>query len=307
MRLGFCLVGALVAGMLVGAASTAGAQAPPEADATVSRLDGATVFLATRPSRLAPLSAFRECGVCPEMVVLPPGTFTMGSPRNEAGRSEDEGPRVVVRVAPFAIGRAEVTFALWDACAADGYCRAIAEGDGGDQGWGRAQRPVITVSWADVTGEGVAEAGFLAWLNSRDGVVGAPYRLPSEAEWAYAARAGTSTRFSFGDDEARLAAHGWFAMNSAGRTQPVARLAPNAFGLFDVHGGVFEWTQDCWRETLEGRPRDGAAVTAAGCRVAVVRGGAWSNAPRSLRSAERGWSFRGDGDVSIGFRVARGL
>ncbi len=250
----------------------------------------------------APLTTFRDCRECPVMVALPSGTFRMGSPIEEEGRVSDEGPRRSVSVPRFAIGKFEVTVAEWGACVEAGYCRAIdAEGR-------LPEEPVVGASWADVTGEGVAERGFIAWLNA--GADGAPYRLPSEAEWEYAARAGASTAYAFGDDPAELDRYAWFNGNAAGGAEPVGAKLPNGWGLYDMHGNVWEWVRDCWHPGYDGAPTDAGAWMSADegqCDRAVVRGGAWNDLPWGLRAAYRGWSTRDRRRGDLGFRVARSL
>lgn len=246
---------------------------------------------------------FADCADCPEMVVIPSGSFTMGSPSNEVGRSDQEGPRRDVRIArPFAIGRYEVTFTEWDACAAAGYCTRGVD----DAGWGRGARPVINVSWDDVQ-------AFLRWMNSK--VDGNPYRLPSEAEWEYAARAGSNTAFWWGNrispDQANY--YGTIAYNNGPtgvyreQTLPVGSFAANPFGLFDVHGNVWEWVQDCYVDSYAGGPTDGSARSSSGCSLRVLRGGSWVSNPGNLRSADRGWNWPGFRNWFFGFRLARTL
>ncbi len=248
----------------------------------------------------SPLSVFTDCDGCPEMVVIPGGTFTMGSPDTEEGRDSDEGPQRIVRVGRFAMGRYEVTSAQWDACAADGYCRGVGL---------RGTHPAIFVSWNDITGEAVSERGFLAWMNAK--VDGTPYRLPTEAEWEYAARAGTTTRFWWGDEDpvctagARNGAN--FRACTDDQTRPVGRSRANPFGLFDVHGNVWEWTADCWNASYDGAPTDGAAWRGGDCDSAPVRGGSWLNFPLNLRSANRYWVLRDYRYYYVGFRLARTL
>ncbi|MEL6979327.1 MAG: SUMF1/EgtB/PvdO family nonheme iron enzyme [Pseudomonadota bacterium] len=256
--------------------------------------------LKAAPSPAAPTrrpgEAFRDCAACPEMTALPGGRFLMGSAPSEAQREPDEGPQRRVDVAAFAIGVAEVSFAEWDQCVAAGGCAGYRPDD---RGWGRGAHPVINVSKND------AEA-YLAWLNAQ--VPGAPYRLPSEAEWEYAARAGAETAFWWGGaiTPAQANYKGSQVYQGGGaagvfrrRTTPARSFAANPFGLFDVHGNVREWVAECWR-----------AYGAASCddaSVFVIRGGAWSNGPWALRSANR---FRNKADVrnnAIGFRVARDL
>ncbi len=268
--------------------------------------------------------ALAECESCPEMVAIPAGSFTMGSPENEDGRDSDEGPQREVTIDRFAIGRYEITFDEWDACAADGYCRAVPSGGSNDndtdRGWGRGDRPVIEVSWNDVTGEGVDEKGFLAWLNWKaTGSENGPYRLPSEAEWEYAARAGSTTRFSFGDAISRADANYGSEICCSGLaegadrwefTAPVGSFPENRWGLYDVHGNVWEWVEDCWHGSYDGAPRDGSAWMEASdgdCSRAVLRGGSWDFGPWLLRSAYRLRNPRGIRSYVIGFRVARTL
>lgn len=246
---------------------------------------------------------FADCVDCPEMVVIPAGSFTMGSPSNEVDRSDHEGPRRDVRIArPFAMGVYEVTFAQWDACAAAGYCTRGVD----DAGWGRGARPVMNVSWDDVQ-------AFLRWMNSQ--VDGNPYRLPSEAEWEYAARAGSDTAFWWGNrispDQANY--DGNFAYNNGPtgvyreQTLPVGSFAANPFGLFDVHGNVWEWVQDCYVDGYAGAPRDGSARSSSGCSLRVLRGGSWFNFPWFLRSAFRYRDWPVNRFIIFGFRLARTL
>ncbi len=255
---------------------------------------------------------FRDCDRCPWMVDIPPGPFPPGTQFAEAG----------VEIArPFSIGVYEVTFREWDACVAAGYCRPIKD----DGGWGRGLRPVIDVSWEDVTGEYTSPEdgdyrGFLAWMNSHapEGYV---YRLPSEAEWEYATRAGSDTAYWWGDEathkEANFDDHsqgsvgGWaktsWSGHVRGQTLPVGAFEPNPFGLYDVHGNVFEWVDDCGNSSLDGQPSDGRARREGDCSVAVLRGGSWGYDPDWLRSAYRVWSLRGGRVDYVGFRVARTL
>jgi formylglycine-generating enzyme required for sulfatase activity len=235
-------------------------------------------------------SEFRECAHCPAMVVLPAGKFLMGSPSGQG--TADEQPQHEVAIArPFAAGKFEVTFDEWDRCAAEKACVSAADSD-----WGRGQRPVINVTWADAK-------QYVAWLAR---LTGKPYRLFSEAEWEYAARAGSTALYSFGDDPVGLVEHGWFATNSNSRTQPVGQKRPNAFGLHDMYGNVWEWVEDVWHPSYDGAPSDGRAWSD-GDDAHVVRGGSWNYGPDSLRSASR----NGFGPLSrgylVGIRVARSL
>ncbi len=241
-------------------------------------------------------TTFRDCAACPVMVVLPTGEFKMGAPESEAERNKDEPlPRSVSIRHALAVGKFEVSFDEWHACVTDGDCSA----EPNDEGWGRGKRPVINVSWNDVTGE------YLKWLSK---VSGQSYRLLSEAEWEYAARAGTLTRYEFGDAIANHQAQ--FSENSAGsarQTIDTGSFKPNAWGLYDMHGNVWEWVEDCWNKSNPVPPADGTAQVQGDCRMRVLRGGSWGTLPPSLRSAARSWSASIDHGNGVGFRVARTL
>ena len=288
-------------GELLGLLRGAGAGAAPAAEAvrqeTVSErreaAAGAWFALArAEAERSRPGRRFRDCAECPEMVVIPAGSFMMGSPESEEGRADDEGPVHRVEIGePFAVGMYEVTFEEWDACAAAGGCGRSRPDD---EGWGRGKRPVIHVSWED------AQA-YVEWLSRK---TGEEYRLLSEAEWEYAARAGSRTRYSFGDD---ITENDVNYGKNIGKTQPVGSYAANGFGLHDMHGNVWEWVQDCWNDKYEGAPADGRAWESGNCSRRVFRGGSWNNSPRLLRSAFRGWGVTGYRGIIYGFRVARTL
>jgi formylglycine-generating enzyme required for sulfatase activity len=242
---------------------------------------------------LKPGGTFKECASCPEMVVVPAGSFMMGSPEKELGRYGDEGPQRRVTIAtPFAIGKFEITFDEWDACVAHSGCKQEPD----DSSWGRGKRPVINVSWNEAK-------EYVAWVAK---LTGKPYRLLSEAEWEYAARAGNPGRFSFGDDEAKLGEYAWYVSNSK-TTQPVGTKKANAFGLHDMHGNVWEWVEDCYKDSYKGVPTNGSAWLTGDCDRRVVRGGSWVSSPQYLRSAFR---FRLTAVVRnsiVGFRVGRTL
>lgn len=242
---------------------------------------------------LAVGNVFKDCeDVCPEMVVIGRGAFTMGSPITEVGRLSSEGPRHPVAFnAGFAIGRYEITFQEWDACVAEAACLHRPD----DKGWGRGRRPVFDVSWNDAM-------EYAAWLSDK---TGQNYTLPSEAEWEYSARAGSDTPWHTGGailtDDANI-------LNAYGKTVTVGSYPPNAFGLHDVHGNVGEWTLDCLDTGYLGAPNDGSAATAGDCtQNRVSRGGSFSREPIVARSASRlaGDQTRRYG--GIGFRVARAL
>ena len=250
-----------------------------------------------------PGSRFADCAVCPQMVVVPAGSFLMGSPRSEPGREADEGPRHRVRLPrAFAVGVYEVTFAEWDACLRAGGCDWYPP----DEDWGRGRRPVVNVSWEDAQ-------RYVAWLRSR---TGERYRLLSEAEWEYVARAGTTTPFHTGETiSPELANYNGELTYGAGaggiyrrRTLPVGSFPANEFGLHDVHGNVWEWVEDCWHGSYDEAPIAGSARSGGRCNWRVVRGGAWFYEPRLLRSAYRSWNFAGNRSSEFGgFRVARTL
>lgn len=228
----------------------------------------------------------------PELVMIPPGCCRMGSPDSEAGHEDNEYPvREVVIARAFALGRFPVTFAEWD-----GFAAATGAALPPDEGWGRGERPVINVSWRD------AQA-YVAWLRAG---TGKPYRLPSEAEWEYAARAGTTTAYHWGEAVGRGNARCLHEDDPAtGQgTVPVGRYPPNGFGLHDMLGNVWEWVEDCWNEFHLGAPVDAAAWLGGDCGRRVLRGGSWQDVPRQIRCAARnrnGVDFRCD---DYGFRVA---
>lgn len=231
----------------------------------------------------SPAKTFRDCEACPEMMRLEGGAFTMGSSPQEAGHRAWEGPQREVRVAPFAIGLREVSFAEWEACVAGGGCGNYAPAD---KGWGRGARPVIMVSWND------AQA-YVKWLSSKTGKT---YRLPTEAEWEYAARGGTATAYWWGDRYETGRA-------PRGKTEETGSGEPNGFGLYNVTGNAAEWVQDCYVNTFASAPTDGAAVTGGGGCQRVLRGGGWKADAADLRIANRSRLGAATRDTAIGFRV----
>ena len=260
---------------------------------------GATDAPANRPAADQPVrreagEVFRDCATCPKLVVIPAGRFRMGC---VSGRNCDDDDRPVhdVEVASFALGVYEVTFEEYDRfAAATGRDRPT------DRGWGRGGRPVIAVSWEDAT-------GYASWLSDETGEW---YRLPSESEWEYAARAGSTTRYAWGDDIGRNRANcdGCRSRWEDDRTAPAGSFAANAWGLHDMHGNVWEWVEDCWHENYARAPGDGSAWTSGGnCGRRVLRGGSWVNSPRNLRSADRTWDDADNRRGYVGFRVARTL
>ncbi len=245
----------------------------------------------------SPGETFQDCAECPKMVVVPSGVFTMGSPARERG-PRDERPLHRVRIDyRFAVGVYEVTFDEWYACMDAGGCGNYLP-DIPDDSWDRENRPVMNVSWDDAQ-------SYVRWLSAR---TGKSYRLLSESEWEYVARAGTETAYSWGDSVGVNRANcrdddcgdQW-----SSKTAPVGSFAANAWGVYDMHGNVGEWVQDCWNDSYEGAPADGSAWESEGCSDRVTRGGSWYYDPKDLRSAKRdpwptGFRFRG-----FGFRVAR--
>jgi len=247
----------------------------------------------------------RDCKYCPELVVAPAGSFIMGSPGNEPERTRSEGPQHKVTFAkPFAAGKFTVTFAEWDACAAGGGCGAHRPDD---NGWGRGDLPVVNAGWDD------AQA-YVKWLSSK---TGKKYRLLSEAEWEYVARAGTATPFWWGSaiSPAQANYNGAGVLYTGGgaygeyrqKTVPVRSFDANPWGIYQVHGNVWEWVEDCWNDNYDGAPADGSPRTTGNCGSYVVRGGAWTMGPRDLRAANRIWYGAKDRNEDIGFRVARDL
>ena len=238
-----------------------------------------------------PGTEFRDCAACPAMVTVPAGSYTMGSTSAEAGRHADERQRRVTIAQRFAVGVYEVTFAEWDACAAAGGCRHRP----GDGGWGRGRQPVIDSSWNDAQ-------QYVAWLSS---MTGQEYRLLTEAEWEYVARAGTTTPFhtgaSISTDQANydgLRAPYGPGVTGRYRGRPIAAgsLSRNAFGLYDVHGNVAELVADCYD-----------AESGSACTRRVLRGGSWGSRPELVRSAWRSWCAPTLRNLHNGFRVARTL
>jgi formylglycine-generating enzyme required for sulfatase activity len=236
--------------------------------------------------------SFKDCDTCPEMVVIPAGEFTMGS--NDI--SDEKPPHRVTIRQPFAVGKFAVTFDEWDACAEAGGCSRYRPDD---LGWGRGKRPVINVSWNDAK-------SYAAWLSAKSGQ---RYRLLSEAEWEYAARAGSLTKYPWGDDIGVGNANCRDCESQSGgkQTARVGSFPPNSWGLYDMHGNVWQWVEDRYYDTYDGMPSDGSVWADAGSFSRVVRGGSWSNDRQDLRSANRDKEPSGSRGGVIGFRVARTL
>ena len=244
----------------------------------------------TRPAE--PESAFRDCAGCPEMVVVPAGRFRMGC-LSGPNCSNNELPVRQVSVGSFALSQYEVTFEEYDRFARDTGRRWP-----DDHGWGRGRRPVIDVSWDDAV-------TFAAWLSEE---TGARYRLPSEAEWEYAARAGTTTPYSWGHEIGRNRAN---CMSCGSRwdddrTATVGSFPANGWGFHDMSGNVSEWVEDCWHPNYAGAPRDGSAWTTGGdCAIRMYRGGSWAIFPSWLHSSDRDFTRADLRGSSTGFRVLR--
>ena len=277
----------------------------------------AFVVVADTPAAASPTAAtkpgteFRDCAACPPMIVVPPGKFTMGSPDKESGRLATEGPQHVVTIErAFALGKYEVTFDEWEQCVADRKCTRLE-----DSGFGRGRRPVINVSYED--------AGYyILWLSEK---TNQKYRLPTEAEWEYAARAGSDKpRFWGNSNETACQYANVFTAKTMAKykdadrtsfrcddgyveTAPVGKFKPNQFGLHDMLGNVWEWVQDCWNASYAGAPADGSLWNTGECTKRVVRGGGWYYGPSNVRAARRVQTAPTRRSHDLGFRVARSL
>lgn len=270
----------------------AAAPAPPLAPSAVHGSSLASVVApqtAAAPA-FSPGQSLRDCQYCPELVVVPGGLYMMGSPANQAGRGRDEGPQREVSISPFAIGKYEVTFQQWDACLAGGGCNGYSPAD---HGWGRGAHPVSEVSYNDAK-------AYLDWLNAQNPNM--HYRLASESEWEYAARAGAAGAYAF---EGRLTTHlATFLMQ---RTTEVGTHGANAYGLFDMYGNVGEWVEDCYAASYNLAPVDGAPVEAARCARRVYRGGSFADQAVALRATARRAAAPTTRLPGVGLRIARSL
>jgi len=318
MTVGLKLLVAFTAGALAislaGAASAkskrAGPVPAPSAEAAPAPRSPPRQFFAAKgvepltpeiEQSLKPKDSFKECVSCPEMVVVPKGSFIMGTPMTEVDRYKGEDPLHRVSFArPFAVGRFTISFDEWDACLADGGCDG---NKGDDHGFGRGRMPAqgITFDMAK---------SYLAWLSRK---VGRTYRLPSESEREYFARAGTTTPFWFGKTisslDANYAAGTPYANGPRGVDSKgpavVDSYAPNPFGLYQVHGNVYEWTEDCFNKRYtEDTPADGSPWLEGDCTKHMVRGGIWNWTADKSRSGYRDDSYFGSGNS---FRVVRTL
>jgi formylglycine-generating enzyme required for sulfatase activity len=228
------------------------------------------------------------------LVEIPAGTFLMGSPKTDPNHQGDEGPQRQVTIdRPFQMSAVQASQGAW----------AALMGNNPSHFQGDPALPVEQVSWQDICGPN----GFLDRLNAlTEGVrpEGTVFRLPSEAEWEYTCRAGTTTAYSFGDDPAAMVDHGWTSDNAGGKTHPVGQKQPNAFGLHDLHGNVWEWCEDAWHDTYKGAPKDGSAWTKGGEAVRrVLRGGSWYGHTGGARSAYRDGIDATYWSLNVGFRV----
>lgn len=224
-----------------------------------------------------------------QMVKIPAGSFQMGSTVYS-----DEQPMHRVTIASFYMQAHEVTWAQYQPCIDAGVC-VNNDSAGGDKGWGKGNRPVIEVSWKDVQ-------LYINWL--KDQGVGT-FRLPSEAEWEYAARAGSTTKYSWGKSigNDRANCHSCGSQWDDTKTAPVKSFSPNAFGLYDMHGNVWEWVQDCWKNNYSGAPINGSASKGGDCSQRVLRGGSWYDLSSTLSSANRFVSTSSTRNYIVGFRL----
>lgn len=265
--------------------------------------------------------SFRDCAACPEMVVIPAGSFVMGSPESEAMRDPDEGQHRVSFAQPFAVSKFPITWDEWQACVSDNVCAGrdveVSLRTGLDGKWikdyvdhGRGRHPVVGVSWYDAL-------VFSGWLNRKAGAE--EYRLVTEAEFEYAARAGTTSAFTWGEtpdhDYANFGKDEGLGGATGGRdiwlnsTSPVGSFPPNAFGLYDMLGNVYQWVEDCYEAKAALLPTDGTAVKSGNCAVRVMRSTSFMSNPHTLRSANRAGQYPPSlrGRNYLGFRVAKTL
>jgi formylglycine-generating enzyme required for sulfatase activity len=269
---------------------------PAKAPAPAPKPAAPVVASPEKPPAQAPVVAqrggtFRDCDKCPEMVVVPPGSFVMGD--NRGDRSERPAHRVTIGK-PYAIGKYEITLAQWNACVQAEVCKAIASPAGTAD-----NSPATNMSWTDAQ-------RYVQWLSKQ---TGRHYRLPTEAEWEYAARAGTSSRYWWGEKMQAGKANCKDCGGEWSNTAPanVDAFPPNPFGIYGMNGGVWEWVEDCWHKDYDGAPTDGSAWAASDCRENVIRGGSWHLDSTYAHSASR---FTYDTQVRYvdnGFRVAKTL
>lgn len=270
-----------------------------------------------------PGETFTECRNCPTMVVLPAGDFLMGSPADEPERRDNEAQHRVTFARPFALSTTPITWNQWEACVRAKWCEgaeidaALTLGMDGNPNpnyhdYGRGTRPAVGMSWFDAQ-------HYVGWLNWKTGEDDA-YHMPSEAEWEYAARAGTTTAFpwgntldynygNFGKRETGLAGFAEGRDIWVDETSPVASFPANAWGVYDMHGNIFEWVQDCYEADYAKTPTDGSASTEGNCANRIFRSGTYTSNPYMQRSARRGAPYPATvrGRNYLGFRVAKTL
>lgn len=265
-------IAALTLGALLTASCTATPEKPISADPTIYKSG----------------SLIQDCVDCPKMVVVEPGSFDMGSRR---GKTDEKPRRQVTLRHGFAVGMYEITFQEWTSCVEEGGCRHTPE----DEDWGRAQRPLVNVSWNDAQ-------DYIAWLNIKTGM---DYRLLSEAEWEYAARAESNAIDISGQGIGNCRYCYSDSARSADMTVPVGQYPANAFRLHDMLGNVWEWVGDCYVPTYRGAPADGVAREKSNCEARSIRGGSWKSFYGQTRAANRGRAEQDARRNDIGFRVAR--
>jgi len=275
------------------------------------------------PEKVVVGESMKDCALCPEMVEIPAGTFQMGSNdeipagtfqmemgSNEINDESDEKPVHTVNVKAFYMSKYETTIAEYLACVQDGGCKSpewLESGNeynihtGNKDSYKRAgmsennkNYPITGVSWNDAKAYGV-------WLSKK---TEKDYRLPTEAQWEYACRAGSTGKYSFGNEVSQLESYGWYDENSNETTHPVGGKKPNAWGLYDMHGNVWEWLEDKYHDNYIGATVDGSAWVSGDSNSYLLRGGSWYSNDYSLRCAYR---FGGDtafGDSNWGFRIS---
>lgn len=254
---------------------------------------GPTVLTEASEQQLKPKDEFKECSNgCPAMLVLPTGNFMMGGAQFDSATQSDYPKHEVSITRPYAVGKYEVTLAEWDVCVAAGACAKPKDADPR-----HGDLPVTDVSWDEAQ-------QYVAWLSR---MTGKPYRLLTESEWEYAARAGRTSRYTFGDGENGIDEYIWYHGNTK-RSQPVGQKKPNAFGLHDIDGNVREWVEDVWHDNYKGAPADGSAwLEGESSTRRVLRGGSWNYGIEQLRSVTRAGSYHSYRFDSDGFRIARTL
>jgi formylglycine-generating enzyme required for sulfatase activity len=249
-----------------------------------------TVLSLGRERTLLPLAPFQECTRCPEMVVVQTGNVFIGSTE-----AQESPPHQVTIAKAFAVSKFEVTFAQWDACYELGGCRRRLD----DYDWGRGTMPVMFVGWDDAQ-------QYAKWLTRQ---TGKEYRLLTEAEYEYAARAGSATVYYWGDKFEPKKAHCADCSDGENSRRPISvgSFTPNSYGLYDMLGNVSEWVADCWNDGYDGAPKDGSAWMAGDCSKHVVRGGSYKDESSALRASTRSARVSGFKSTYLGFRVARTL